>query len=832
MNKSHAAEIKQLLLNVKAGKLTADEAKVLLHQYREPVSGGALEDSNTPAAEGSTYKHALQLLITALEEEINIPPAKIRADLPMEKYGLDSVMAINLIRRLEIKLGELPKTLFYEYQTLQEVAEYLATHAAALLDVPAPEKQEQVAVTAPLTPGLPATELFADHDIAIIGVAGRYPMAADLSEFWQQLKAGKDCISEIPAERWPADKYFNPDKHADGSTYSKWGGFLRDIDKFDPLFFNITPKEAAQMDPQERLFLQTIWHTLEDAGYTKKQLWGKAVGVYVGLMYSQYQLLGAEENSKGNMVTPGFSYASVANRVSYFFNFKGPSMAVDSMCSSSLTTIHLACESIRSGESEMALAGGVNLNLHPAKYLYLSQGKFASSEGKCRTFGAGGDGYVPGEGVGAVLLKSRAAAERDGDHIYAVIKGNAINHGGKTNGYTVPNPVAQTEVISRAWLHAGVPLQALNYIEAHGTGTSLGDPIEMAGLVQALAGSGIKAQSCATGAVKSNIGHLESAAGIASVTKVLLQLKYRQLVPSIHSARLNPHIRFEETPFYVQRTLTSWDQVSIQEGGTAVLYPLTAGISSFGAGGANSHLVLQEHITTLQVAYTDPVLIVLSARTTAALEQYARDTIAWLQREEDELLRALPGFLYNLAYTLQTGREAFANRLAVKTHSVSQLLQQLQAFLSAAPATDVWFHHASDDDTPVQTPVVKEMATFAAAWVKGAVIDWRQLYAGTSPAPRRISGPLYPFAKDRYWIEQVKDNRQNTHVALHPLLHRNISILGTQQFESTFDTSLFYLNDHRFRAVPLMPGAAWVEAARAASELSVHAGEAVQLKDV
>ena len=272
--------------------------------------------------------------------------------------------------------------------------------------------------------------------------------------------------------------------------------------------------------------METVWETVEDAGYTRAGLGGQTVGVFVGVMYGQYQLFGMDPGGG----IPGSSYASIANRVSYCFNFQGPSIALDTMCSSSLTAIHLACDSIRKGESDLAVAGGVNVSIHPHKYLMLSHSKFFSSDGRCRSFGAGGDGYVPGEGVGAVLLKPLRKAVTDGDHIYAVIKGSSINHGGKTNGYTVPNPNAQAQLIGDAFKRAKVNPRTISYIEAHGTGTSLGDPIEITGLMKAFREYTPDRQFCAIGSAKSNIGHLESAAGIAGITKVLLQMRHKQLV--------------------------------------------------------------------------------------------------------------------------------------------------------------------------------------------------------------------------------------------------------------------------------------------------------------
>ena len=467
------------------------------------------------------------------------------------------------------------------------------------------------------------------------------------------MKEGRDSITEIPADRWDHSLYFDEDKEKAGKAYSKWGGFIEDVDKFDPLFFNISPREAGIMDPQERIFLECAYNTMEDAGYARGDLSGK-VGVYAGVMYEEYQLYGAQEQAYGRMKVLGGNPSSIANRVSYVMNFQGPSMAVDTMCSSSLTAVHLACQSLERGECAAAIAGGVNVSIHPNKYLLLSLGKFASSKGRCESFGKGGDGYVPGEGVGAVLLKPLRNAIDDGDHIYGVIRGSSLNAGGKTNGYTVPNPSAQGEVIREAIESAGVNARSISYIEAHGTGTSLGDPIEIAGLTRAFAHFTQDKQYCAIGSVKSNIGHCESAAGIAAITKVILQMKHRQLVPSLHSEVLNPNIDFMETPFMVQQELSEWKSE----------YPRIAGISSFGAGGSNAHIVIEEYIPENKErpaedpASENPAIIVLSARNEERLREKAKDLLSAIGREGYG-----DGRLADIAYTLQAGREGMEERL-------------------------------------------------------------------------------------------------------------------------------------------------------------------------
>ncbi|MFE5401375.1 SDR family NAD(P)-dependent oxidoreductase [Streptomyces sp. NPDC056580] len=589
-----------------------------------------------------------------------------------------------------------------------------------------------------------------DGDIAIIGVSGRYPEAADLDEFWQNLRAGRDCVREIPADRWDRQRY------ADAGAGS-WGGFLDDIDRFDPLFFQISLLEADHLDPQERLFLQCAHHTLEDAGYTAERLSrGGRVGVYVGVMYQEYQLLGAQAQERGRPDALWGSASTVANRVSYFYDFRGPSLAVDTMCSSSLTSIHLACEAIRSGQCDTALAGGVNLTPHPNKYLVLGRRDFLSSDGRCRSFGEGGDGYVPGEGVGAVLLKPLARAVADGDRIHGVVKATAVNHGGRTSGYSVPTPVAQGEVIADALTAAGVDPGALGYLEAHGTGTSLGDPIEVAGLQRAFARAGGAPRRLAIGSVKSNIGHCESAAGIAGVTKVLLQMRHGELVPSLHSANLNPHIDFDRTPLRVQRSLEPWHRPVRDTDGERRTLPRLAGVSSFGGGGSNAHVVIEEYPEPVRPRTTQegPYLLVLSARTEEQLAEQARLLHARLGELTDADLPAV-------AWTLQTGRTALDQRLALAVGSITEARDRLAAFAAAPAAPGPWARGAVRPDRPADAAAVgaavaawREQGTYEALlalWAEGGDVDW-DLAARPGPRPHRIGLPGYPFARERCWF--------------------------------------------------------------------------------
>ncbi|HEX2926549.1 MAG TPA: SDR family NAD(P)-dependent oxidoreductase [Ruminiclostridium sp.] len=617
-----------------------------------------------------------------ISEKLKINISRLNSNEPFETYGIDSVIILDITNELEKYFSNLTKTLFFEYSNIAELSEYFATvHGDTILKITGANmttKQNMPTFPDSTIKQLESGERNSDFQdcegFAIIGVAGRYPEAENMDEFWSNLVKGKDCISSTLPEWWDLD-HLPKEK-----LYLRSGGFIKDADKFDPLFFNITPREAELMDPQERIFLETSWHTLEDAGYSKTSLKDSRVGVFVGVMYGQYQMFGAEEIANGNIIAPNSSYASVANRVSYSFNFTGPSLAVDTMCSSSLTAIHLACESIRSNECDMALAGGVNLTLHPHKYVQLCNEGFASSDGRCRSFGAGGDGYVPGEGVGAILIKPLKKAVSDGDSIYAVIKGTSLNHGGKTNGYTVPNPNAQQVLIERVLRKSNINPRTLSFLEAHGTGTALGDPIEITGLTKAFSQYTDDKSFCAIGSVKSNIGHCEAAAGIAAVSKVLLMLKNRQLVPSIHSEQLNPHINFSDTPFYVQRTQMPWNRPELIENGVSVKYPRRAGVSAFGAGGSNAHIIIEEYEQpgrTCANEGNENLLFVFSAKDHYRLVSYLERFVEYL----DRLGNTDGNCLRDISYTLQVGREHMKCRLAVIASSKNELKNSLQDFL-------------------------------------------------------------------------------------------------------------------------------------------------------
>ena len=435
-----------------------------------------------------------------------------------------------------------------------------------------------------------------DSGIAVIGMDCRFPGARDAEQYWSNLAGEVDSIREIPPDRWDWRRYYG-DPREPNRTNSRWGGFIDDVDKFDSEFFHVSPAEAELMDPQQRLMLELCWGCLEAAGYLPEKLAGSATGVFVGVGGLDYrELLEATLPTVEAHRSTGNYLSLVANRVSYFLNLRGPSIPFDTACSSSLFAIHSAAQSIRSGECEMALVGGINILLRPTTFISFAKTGMLSPEGRCKTFDAAADGYVRGEGGGVILLKALRKAIEDGDAIHGVIRGSAINHGGKSQTLTSPNAYAQSQVIQEAYKRAGIAPDRVSYVEAHGTATPKGDPLEVSGLRRAWRNLEkhfsvkVVEGSCGLGSVKTNIGHLETAAGIASVIKVLLAFRHRQLPALVNFKRPNPAIDLEGSPFYLVDRLRDWQPL---ERSRAEAGELVAGVSAFGFGGTNAHVVLQ-----------------------------------------------------------------------------------------------------------------------------------------------------------------------------------------------------------------------------------------------
>ncbi|WP_431822728.1 SDR family NAD(P)-dependent oxidoreductase [Burkholderia sp. F1] len=601
-------------------------------------------------------------------------------------------------------------------------------------------------------------------------MAARLPGANDYEQFWENLKNVVDSVREIPPGRWDVERYYSPVSQDLNKSVSKWGGFIDGVDWFDPMFFGISPREARVMDPQQRILLELAWACLEDAGHAQDALRGSRTGVFVGVMNFDYRerLTDAIGAIAGHMSTGAYT-ALIPNRLSYYFDWHGPSVPIDTACSSSLVALHHAVRALQLGECEQALAGGVSVLCSPTHYVSFSKTGMLSPDGRCRSFDERANGYVRGEGAGLLLLKPLSRARADGDRIHGVIRGTAVNHGGKVRTVTYPNPDAQADVIATAHERAGVPPDTIGYIEAHGTGTPKGDPIEISGLNAAFArlaahyGCRLAPQSCGLGSLKANVGHLEPVAGVAGVIKVLLAMRHRTLPGLAHFQQLNHRIDLSAGPLHIVESTRDWP--ALRDGDGQPL-PRRAGVSSFGFGGVNAHAVIEEFVDD-GADLTPPdaaraglgELVVLSARTSERLRAQAAQLLEWLSRPAQQAVA-----LADLAYTLQVGRSAMAHRLALSVHSLDELRRTLAAWCAGEHGLDgVHAGEVREDDGVLAALGAQggaglvdglvaggQRAKLLELWTLGLTVDWGRLYG--AHRPRRIGLPTYPFARESHWV--------------------------------------------------------------------------------
>ncbi|MBE4751860.1 SDR family NAD(P)-dependent oxidoreductase [Corallococcus sp. ZKHCc1 1396] len=802
------------------------------------------------ASTGDRLRKAEDAIVQGVAEVLDIPPDTLGRDDAFTEFGVDSVLAVEIINRINTSQGlDLRSTDLFNFSSVRALAKHVVedlgaggeevaaepaparASAAPVDDVadlfgPAPGAAARPAVEAP-RPAAPARKVDAsftsdfpnmDDDepvraampvapraaqpasytaptqaappasfsaqapvaprastsasfsaqapasgpltVAIIGMSGRFPGARNLDEFWDNLREGRNAIGEPPTGRWDVERFYGGAERRSQKPFSPRAGFLDDVESFDPIFFGISPKEAEMMDPQQRLFLQEAWRALEDAGYPSRVLSEKRCGVYAGCNAGDYTLT---LRQNGVMDEPyslmGNSGSILPARISYLLNLKGPSIALDTACSSSLVALHLACEAIRNGSLEMALAGGVTVMTTPEFALLAHEAGMLSSTRQCRTFDNSADGFVPAEGVGVVVLKELNAALRDGDVIHGVIRGTGINQDGKTNGITAPSAPSQTALELSVWSQAGITAESLDYVEAHGTGTRLGDPIEVQALTDAFRRSTDGRQICAIGSVKSNIGHTIMAAGVAGILKVLLSLRNEALPPSLHFEQPNEHIRFEQSPFFVNARLRDWRR------GTS--RPRRAAVSSFGFSGTNAHVILEEAPIVNSGASPERAawLFTLSAKSAPALERRLADLGRWLDRDAGRTS------LEDVAYTLLCRRSQYPVRVALVAANVRELRAQVAALVSGATAEGTRRHDLKASPVPVEAlheelgrrlmdelvasgirtaDAPRKLTVLAELFVKGYELPWEQLFSSARTVPL----PTYPFDATRYWVAE------------------------------------------------------------------------------
>ncbi|WP_164749934.1 beta-ketoacyl synthase N-terminal-like domain-containing protein [Nitratireductor alexandrii] len=594
--------------------------------------------------------------------------------------------------------------------------------------------------------------------VAVVGIHARFPGSAceTLDEYWQNLIDCRDCVGPPPDDRfWPA----NAAGQAEAAGVRE-GGFIRDVDAFDAAFFGIQEEEARLMDPLQRLALESAWHCVEDAGYRAADLGRDETGVFFAAGKSDYEeLLYRDGTAAHAKLATGVATSIVSNRVSFALGLTGPSLAVDTACSGSLAALHLAAQALRNGDCTAAIVGAVNLILHSTLSLSLKEEGALSPECRTKSFDAAGNGYARGEGAASLLLKRLDDAEADGDHIYGLLIGSAISHGGRANWLTAPNAVAQKQLMVKAWRRAGVDPRSVSYIEAHGTGTPLGDAIEFNAISQAYgaltAGQAQDGQPhCRIGSVKANIGHVETASGLAGVIKVLLAMQHGKIPGNPHLTTVNPMCETDGTPFRFVRETEDW-QTPRGPDGSAV--PRRAAINSFGFGGALGHAVLEERRQTNagadnQVSSALPVLP-LSAKDEAGLRRYAQRLhrfVKSLAESRGETGDRRPHF-DDFVYTFQVGRTPFPVRLAL----VAQDWPSLEDLLARLEAGDEDSDILRKGRAPLPAVAPRDELTestvrFAQQWVDGEKVDFASLY--TRGQRRRVSAPGYPFARSRIWF--------------------------------------------------------------------------------
>lgn len=809
-----------------------------------------------------------------LARRLSIPVEELDEDVLLEEYGIDSLYAIEFRKDFGKEFGKMPATLFFEYTTIAKLADYfIDTHYEKLKNMlqfeEEKEKEEEkkailqeenikhlFRVEVGIDDIFEESMEFSDEEdaiieekviveetldfhnddliydnveeemiteasldgIAVIGMNGRYPMASNLEEFWDNLVSEKNCIQEIPKERWDYRNYYLDEGNKENITCTKWGGFIKDADKFDSLFFHIAPREAEKMDPQERIFMETVWNAVEDAGLSEEAFGeGNRAGLFVGVMNKDYELYGTEGVEPGRSSDCHSFYWSFANRISYFLNMQGPSMAVDTACSSSLVAVHLAVESLKSGDCEIAIAGGVNLLLHPSHLETLSKNHMLSSKDKCMCFSKDGDGLVIGEGVGAVVLKKLSQAKRDGDHIYGVIKAINMNSCGRISHYMVQNPATQTALVSGAYKKAGIDPRTVSYIEAQATGSHMGDVIEMSSLTKAFRQFTDDSNFCAVGSVKSNIGHLEPASGIAALTKVLLQMKYKKLIPTLHCEYVNEEIELDGSPFYLQKELKDWERPICSCDGVEKKMPRRAGISSFGAGGVDVHLVLEEYIEEQDMndeGTSGAYIIPLSAKNEERLKEKARELLHFMDLDTVSLK--------NMAYTLQMGRKKMECRLAFVASDKEDIKRSLRSFLSGIQKDKNYFYgyvkKASEGseflidgragEKFIQILIEdEELDKLACLWTKGIDVDWKIFHK--TRKFHKISLPPYPFEKKRYWkvteaSVQAKKAAINNNYSK---LVENVSTLQNVSFQTKLRKAQEFIQAHCVENKYILPAA-------------------------
>ncbi|MUL33971.1 SDR family NAD(P)-dependent oxidoreductase [Priestia megaterium] len=729
---------------------------------------------------------------------LKIPRKQLDIEENLADFGFDSISLAEFANLLS-KCFEIEVTpsLFFGHSTIKALTEYFVTEyyekiwdlyqkevkeeavftpsRANSENIPVAKKREKKSHKSRLAMDNSSQSL--KEPIAIVGMSGRFPQANNVEDFWKNIKHGKEAITVIPTDRWDWREH-NEESHEGKNSY-KWGGFVNDIDCFDPLFFKISPKEAKYMDPRQRLFLQEAWHALEDAGYMGNRIRGKSCGVYVGVEEGEYGFLAGEEsplNSNQN--------ATLAARIAYTLDLKGPNMAITAACSSGLVAIHQACQSLHQGDCEMALVGGINLLISPMIHKGMGKVDMLSPDGISYVFDQRANGLVPSEAVAVVVLKPLSQAIRDCDHIYGCIKASGVNYDGQTNGITAPSPVSQSELLQKIYNKYDINPSDIQYVLSHSVGSKLGDSIEVQALSSAFKKYTKQKQFCMLGSIKPLIGHTFAASGIVSLISMIMSMK-DQIVPALHNYESSSeYINFKDSPFTVSTKNQAWTRTGN--------CPRLGAISTTGISGTNAHILIEEYIPPQEELEEDdfgitlsPQIITLSAKNRERLSDLAEQMLDFLEGEEQILLE-------EVAYTIQVGREAMESRLAMVVRSREELIQGLKEYLKKSPeaTTSIYtgnleeehlgIHDLLDEKTVLKALLAENnLEKLALYWAKGGEVPWEVLHEGKKISTIHL--PTYPFERYRCWIEDkpvIKQSRLS--VIKNPL---NIKAFGDESLK-------------------------------------------------
>lgn len=745
---------------IKQNVIISENSKDVALEFKPVEKMIANERSNNQESldESEICEYIHKTLIHCMVETLRLKSEENYNDaMTFWDYGVDSILVNRIIKKMNEELGiQLSNQDLFSYGSMERLVPYVVEQFGDEIATRIRSTEKVVRITEVAKDNTvdeikdSKARILDSDGIAVIGMSCKLPKANNVTELWQNLKSGIDCVTEIPQERWNTEEYFNENKEIPATYNCKYGAFMSEIDCFEPMFFRISPKQAELMDPRQRIFLEQAYKTVEDAGYSQQELLGKSVGVFVGCEgdseYLKDKMVKLEEYS--SQLFLGNSNSVLASRISYFMDWKGPSITVDTACSSSSIAIHLACQSLRLEECDMAIAGGVHVCIKPDGYIMLSKMDMLSVDGSCKAFDRSANGFVPGEGVGAVMLKPLSKAKQDGDHIYCVIKASGMNQDGKSNGIMAPNMLSQYELYQRVYEKNHIDPSTIQYIETHGTGTKIGDPMEFDALKKAF--SSVEQKSCGLGSIKTYIGHLGPASGIASLIKVILQMQHKELIANLHYSSINESIDIENSPFYICTNNEPWKVPSGEK--------RRAAVNAFGHSGTNCHIIVDEYIEEERPIESKPsYLFCFSALTEASLMEYLRTFSSWLMENRSVSLG-------ELSYTLNVGRTLFQTRTCIIASTWSELNDKVNQLILKGSFNDCSFEHTqggvkeakqlmdelvgkvlSDRDYVAKLERLCELVE------KNQSIALSNLYKKSEV--RRISIPTYCFRKKSYWLK-------------------------------------------------------------------------------